>query len=171
MENEPISQTPETPIVPSKPAGSKTPVIILLILVVLLVAAGAWYFFLRATEPEPSVTAKKVSTSSAKTGTSSSTPSDVALIKKALAKETSVSEDSLEVAISQQIDIFAKGTVSTKGEETGGGYFLAFKDNGNWSIVYNGQATPDCSMVNPFGFPISLAPECLDANGGLVERQ
>lgn len=76
----------------------------------------------------------------------------------------------IDVTISQKTDTFAKGTVSTKGEETGGGYYLAFKDKGNWYIAYDGQVNPECSQVNPFGFPVSMVPECLDASGNVVTR-
>jgi hypothetical protein len=52
-----------------------------------------------------------------------------------------------------------------------GGYFLAAKINNGWQIVFSGNGTPYCSMVDVHNFPGYIVPECVDANGNLVYRQ
>jgi hypothetical protein len=164
-ENLPI-QTPEKkkPLVP-------------IILTILIIIIGIVAWVLLSQKSNPTVTTEKVATSSADTATTpkvatpvASAIDDTTLITKALVTKTGIAADKIDVTVSKQVDNFAKGLVSTKGEETGGGYYLAFKDKGNWYIVYDGQTTPDCSQVNPFNFPTSLVPECLDAGGNLVTR-
>ena len=160
---------PESP----QKKSSKTPWIVLLILILLILAAAAyWYFVLRAsTELTPTVTSTKVSTESAKPATEAAkTPDDTALITAALVTKTGIAADVIAVTVSQNDGKYAKGTVSSKGEEVGGGYFLAVKINNDWVIVFDGQSTPDCSSVNPHNFPVALALECLDSNGEIVTR-
>jgi hypothetical protein len=41
-----------------------------------------------------------------------------------------------------------------------GAYFIAAKDGGTWIIVYAGQATPYCNLVNPYGFPNEEGGTC-----------
>jgi len=51
-----------------------------------------------------------------------------------------------------------------------GAYFIAAKDGGEWIIIYAGQATPYCNLVNPYGFPVEWVPECLADDDSLVQR-
>jgi hypothetical protein len=151
--------------------------LILTLITLLLVALGALLFlyFMNQDSPKSSVNTTKVATKSAPVATASSeqesTLSDAELIKKALVVKTGISAETINVAISQNVDgKYAKGTVGVLGEETGGGYFLATKINSEWVIVYDGQATPECSAVNPYNFPVSMVPECLDSAGSVVTR-
>ena len=72
--------------------------------------------------------------------------------------------------VSQKDGAFAKGFVGAKGKEVGGGYFLAVKSSGKWIIAFDGQSTPGCEQVNPYNFPATMVPECLDAGGNLIKR-
>ncbi|MEE8122131.1 MAG: hypothetical protein V3T55_11410, partial [Anaerolineales bacterium] len=51
-----------------------------------------------------------------------------------------------------------------------GAYFIAAKDGGVWIIIYAGQATPYCNLINPYGFPVAWVPECLGEDDSLVQR-
>ena len=170
--------TETVPQVPNKPTSSKTTLLILIIIILLALAAGAyWYFFLRE-QATTSPTTQKTATTAAKTTTTptettTSEPTvvdDTALITKALVTKTGIAADVIDVTISTKTDKLAKGLVGAKGEEVGGGYFLAAKVNDNWVIVFDGQSTPPCSSVNPYNFPASMVPECLDASGNIVTR-
>ncbi len=157
-----------------QPKKSRNRLWIILLILLLLALAGFvyWYFMMRDTQSStPSYSTTKVSTSSSTPATASAAPAnDTALITAALVTKTGTAADMIAVTVSTNDGKYAKGTVGTKGEETGGGYFLAVKINSDWVIVYSGQATPNCSDVNPHNFPAALVSECLDANGAVVSR-
>lgn len=97
------------------------------------------------------------------------TTNDSLLIKQALITKTGISEDKIEFSINQNTGTHAKGNVKDK-ESIGGGYWLASKVDGQWIIVYDGQSTPSCSVINPYNFPKSMVSECLNASGTVVVR-
>lgn len=95
---------------------------------------------------------------------------DLGDLTKALIAKTGIPEDKIDVTLSSVVQgKYAKGFIGTKGEETGGGYFLAYKTSDKWIIAYDGQATPDCKDVDPPGFPKTMVPECMQG-GNLVTR-
>ena len=49
--------------------------------------------------------------------------------------------------------------------------FLAAQDEGEWVIVYDGQAMPPCRDIEAYQFPIDMVPECLDESDSLVVRK
>lgn len=51
-----------------------------------------------------------------------------------------------------------------------GGYFLAAFANGEWQVLFAGNGTPFCGMVEVHNFPAYMVPECMDANNNLVYR-
>lgn len=163
---------------PATPNKNKRLLILLSILVLLIIGGLVlWFLLSQKTTPtssgveKPATISTKTATPAAKVATVSAPVVDnTALIKKALVAKTKISDATIDVTISQNDGTFAKGLVGTKGEETGGGYFLAVKIGDNWLIAYDGQATPDCTAVNPYNFPKTLVPECLDASGNLVTR-
>ncbi|HSX58379.1 MAG TPA: hypothetical protein VLE47_03885 [Candidatus Saccharimonadales bacterium] len=165
---------PENSTITAPKKSNKGLLLGLLILALLLAAGlGLWYFMTNQQKPEEAkVTTTKVATESAQTATSSAQPStdDTTAITAALVTKTSIAADQISVSVTKVDGNYARGTVGTKGEETGGGYFLGYKNGNTWTIVYSGQATPDCTMVNPISFPIAMAPECLDPNGNLIKR-
>lgn len=87
----------------------------------------------------------------------SSPLSDEEAIRLALADHLGVNPNQLNVIISENTDSHARGGVDN-------GYFLAAKVNGKWQIVADGQAMPDCTLVAQYNFPLSMVPECQDAN-------
>jgi len=95
---------------------------------------------------------------------------DLGDLTKALIAKTGIPEGEIDVTLSSGVQgNYAKGLVGTKGEETGGGYFLAYKTSGKWIIAYDGQATPDCKDVEVPGFPKAMVPECMQS-GNVVTR-
>jgi len=79
--------------------------------------------------------------------------SDEEAIRGALADRLGVKADDLTIVIDQNTATHARGDVDN-------GFFLAAKVNGKWQIVANGQAKPDCQVVDQYGFPFSMVPEC-----------
>jgi hypothetical protein len=51
-----------------------------------------------------------------------------------------------------------------------GAYFIAARDAGAWIIVYAGQSTPYCNMINPYSFPVTWVSQCLNDDGTLFNR-
>ena len=164
----------DSEIAPEKKSNNKL-LVIFSIFFLLLFAVVFWYFFSQKPSSETKQTNDKTATTSAQgapvTPQSENSVDDEALIKEALVAKTGITQDLINVTISQKVDNFVKGSVGTKGEETGGGYFLAVKVNNAWTIVYDGQSQPNCSAVNPYSFPSSMASECLDNSGNLTTRQ
>ncbi len=89
--------------------------------------------------------------------------SDEEAIKAALAAYLGRAEEELTVTVS---DI--KGDLARGGLQ--GAYFIAVKDAGEWMIIYAGQATPYCNVINPYNFPATWVPECLAEDDTLVQR-
>jgi len=83
--------------------------------------------------------------------------SDEAAIREALADRLGAKADDLTIVIDQNTDTHAKGGVDN-------GFFLAAKVNGEWQIVADGQAMPDCQVLDQYRFPPSMVPECSDSN-------
>lgn len=155
----------------------KNPLIpILLAIIIILIGIVAWV--LLSQKNNPAKTTEKVATTSSKTETvapsaaTTETPvvDDTALITKALVTKTGIAANIIDVTVSTKTDKLAKGLISAKGEEVGGGYFLAAKVNDGWVIVFDGQSTPPCASINPYNFPASMVPECVDVSGNLVTR-
>jgi len=71
--------------------------------------------------------------------------------------------------VSEYNSKYAKGGVKEK-EAVGGAYFIAAKVDNEWICVYDGQSQPTCEQIEPFDFPKSLVPECLNKANKVVER-
>lgn len=88
---------------------------------------------------------------------------DEAAILATLAERFGTSPGELPVTITQMTENHALGSIEN-------GYFLAAKQNGQWLIVYDGQATPPCREVDFYQFPPGMVPECLGADNQLIVR-
>ncbi len=88
---------------------------------------------------------------------------DEEAIMAALAAYHEVAVEDLSATISEISGDLARGGLQ-------GAYFIAAKDGGVWIIVYAGQATPYCHLVNPYGFSTEWVPECLGEDDSLVLR-
>jgi hypothetical protein len=94
---------------------------------------------------------------------------DAEAIRAALIEKTGIGADKLEFAVAQNSGLHARGTLKHK-DDPGGAYFIAAKVDDRWVIVYDGQATPACTAIAPYEFPVDMVPECLDGNNNLVVR-
>jgi len=99
------------------------------------------------------------------TPTPTSTPilTDTEMIKAAVNAYIPSPIDPASITVSEIQGNLARGGIP-------GAYFVAAKDSGAWIVVYAGQATPTCNLVNPYNFPAAWVPECMADNGTLVDR-
>jgi hypothetical protein len=89
--------------------------------------------------------------------------SEEAAIEAALAEKLGYSIGEVPFAVTQMTENHAVGNVSN-------GYFLAARQDGQWVIVYDGQANPPCRDIDFTGFTSAMVPECLNENGQLIVR-
>lgn len=89
--------------------------------------------------------------------------SDAELIKAALIEYVDVDMDESTITVSEIEGKLARGGMQ-------GAYFIAAKEAANWIILYAGQATPHCNLINPYAFPTDWVPECLAPDDSLVVR-
>lgn len=100
----------------------------------------------------------------------SSTPSTAEAIRQVFAEKYTRPLEEVVLEVQDEFKVFAKGSVRFEGE-MGGGMWLAYRDNEDWRIVYDGNGTVPCSAIDQYDFPISMAPECWDeVNQVLVTR-
>jgi len=90
-------------------------------------------------------------------------------LRTALIEKTGIEAEKLEFTIAQNTETHAKGMLKHK-DEISGAYFIAAKVDNRWIIVYDGQATPGCTEIAPYDFPIGMVPECLDGENNLFVR-
>jgi hypothetical protein len=114
--------------------------------------------------PAPSATSSEP-TQEPPTATATSTPqlTDAEAIKIAVNEYIPSPVDPALITISEIQGDLARGGIP-------GAYFIAAKEDGKWIVVFAGQATPPCNLINPYDFPVSWVPECFADNGTLVER-
>ncbi len=87
-------------------------------------------------------------------------------------------EEAIKDAINEYLDSPVDESTITVSEISGdlargglqGAYFIAAKDGGTWIIIYAGQATPYCNLVNPYGFPIDWVSQCLTNDDTVIQR-
>lgn len=112
--------------------------------------------------PAPSLSPSPTASASAKPVVKT----DKELIAEALAEKHGKAADDVNVTISENTGVFARGGVSFEGE-MGGGMWLAYKDGDEWIVVYDGNGTIPCESVNPPGFPVDMVSECWDSAAGV----
>jgi len=96
--------------------------------------------------------------------------SDTQLLKQAFAEKYNKDPQQAAVTIEERSLPYAKGSIGFEGE-IGGGWWLGYKENGQWTIVADGNGTVPCDPVDNYGFPASMVPECWDDNTGqMVQR-
>lgn len=88
---------------------------------------------------------------------------DAEMIVAALVDYVEVDLDESTITVSEIEGKLARGGLQ-------GAYFIAAKEAGNWIIIYAGQATPYCNLINPYAFPVDWVPECLAPDDSLVVR-
>ncbi len=80
-------------------------------------------------------------------------------------------EEDANVTINELEGSYASGGIVFEGE-MGGGYFYAAEVGGEWSIVFDGNGTTPCDVLEAVNFPVDMAAECWDEiNQELVVRE
>jgi len=96
---------------------------------------------------------------------------DKELLTEAFAQKYQKAKEQVTVTIKENDGNYVSGGVKFEGE-IGGGWFLAAKQNGQWTIVADGNGTVMCSSIESYDFPVSMVPECWDeVSGKLVIRK
>lgn len=91
-------------------------------------------------------------------------------IKEAIYKLLGSDASVVNVTISKNTGTHATGGAVDWASEVGGGYWIAAKSAGEWVGVYSGQSQPTCIQIDPYNFPTSMVPECLDGLGKVITR-
>lgn len=121
------------------------------------------------TPPPPSITQPVAAVYPTDTPPVVSSKSDAQLLQEAFAKKYNRQASSYIITISKTDGTHISGGVKISGE-MGGGWFLAYKQNGNIIIVQDGNGTISCEIIAPYNFPSDMVPECVTNNGKLVKR-
>ncbi len=91
----------------------------------------------------------------------------------ALSQKTGIAQNKIKFSLGEQIKkpgkILIRGAVNEEGSISGAGFF-GYIDSQGVHITYVGQGVPECSQVNPYGYPLSWADYCVDASGQTVRR-
>ena len=95
--------------------------------------------------------------------------SDGEMIKELIAKLHNNPIDQTNITVSANTGLHASGSVSFSGE-TGGGIWLAVKQNSQWQVVYDGNGTIPCSSIIPYNFPKTIVSECWDENSETLKQ-
>jgi hypothetical protein len=147
-------------------------------LIVLLLLAVATYFAYQfgkgslKVPPQVFVTATPYATEATLEPVETATPvavSDDAAIKEAVYKKTGLTSEKAEVTISTNTGTHAKGGIKEY-DAVGGAYWIAAKVADGWVAVYDGQTTPECTLIEPYNFPKDMVPQCLNVSGEVVNR-
>lgn len=82
-------------------------------------------------------------------------------IKQALVAKHGPTANSLTITVSKIIGDYSSGGASAS---DGGGMWFAAKVNGQWTLVWDGNGTIECSdLANYPDLPNSLIPECYNS--------
>lgn len=139
-------------------------------LILLFLALITFYYFNQNKKEPVIISANPTSiptlapTTQSPTITPIPTRPDKELITEALAIKYNLAYAEVKTIISEINSTQASGTVSFSGE---GGWFLAIKEGDKWKIVADGNGTVSCELVEPYSFPKSMLPECVDKDGQL----
>lgn len=78
--------------------------------------------------------------------------------------------EKVKVQVGNSTDDYASGGVSFE-DEIGGGWWLAAKVGQKWEIAADGNGTVSCADIDPYGFPVDMAPYCFDEEiGQMIDR-
>ncbi len=91
----------------------------------------------------------------------------------ALSQKTGIPKNEIKFSVGKQIkranSVLLNGSVSRQGE-MGGAAFFAVVDAGGVKVTFTGQGVPQCSEVNPYGYPLSWVDYCVNSQGQTVKR-
>ncbi|PJC32446.1 hypothetical protein CO049_03040 [Candidatus Roizmanbacteria bacterium CG_4_9_14_0_2_um_filter_36_12] len=130
---------------------------ILVVLLIILAFLGGYFlsqnynFKLETKNPSPTPTVGEIITAPTSiiqiSPTLKPVENDEEMIKTALVEKHGWNSDDIIVTVSKNNGQFARGGVTEKSSEVGGGMFLAKKTNRQWEIIFDGNGVPDCSKL------------------------
>ena len=82
-------------------------------------------------------------------------------LKQAFADKYTKPLADVMLEVTEELRPFAKGVVRFAGEISGA-MWLAYRNQGTWEIVFDGNGTVPCANIEPYNFPTQMAPECWD---------
>lgn len=145
-----------------------------------VIIAGALYFGLTKQKTPTPQTATESQTSTpiatqAPEATTEPSP-DITWTKSelvsALSTKSGIPESEIVFSTGETVDYnntkLIRGTVQRQGEMSGAGFFAVADLNGV-TVTYVGQGVPECSEVNPYGYPTSWADYCM-SGGNTIQR-
>ena len=168
--------------------------LVLIIAVILILVGGAYWYSqqMRKLEPEKPAEPSGVRIIDASESTEEEDVTDEEMVEEEDTEEMSeeISEEELVTILSwlfadkyekdlSEVNLsideiqgsYVSGGVSFEGEISGA-YFYAAEVGGEWSIVFDGNGTTPCDVLEAVDFPVDMAPECWDEiNMELVVRE
>jgi len=78
-------------------------------------------------------------------------------------------EGDIQMTLLQSDNKFARGTALVK-DVAGEVYILARHANTAWEVLYADNKVAPCSIVDTYGVPENIMPECMNSNGTLKTR-
>jgi len=100
------------------------------------------------------------------------TDQTVEAIKMLFAQKYDQAVEKIEVTINQQTDNHIRGMVKMGAEPGDSGMFLAAKVAEEWKLVYDGNGSILCSLVEEYDFSEEMVIDCYDDNliGGFKDK-
>ncbi|MBU1132755.1 hypothetical protein KKG08_00620 [Patescibacteria group bacterium] len=168
--------------------------LVLIVGVILILVGGAYWYSqqMKKLEPEKPAEPSGVRIIDASESTEEEAIVDEEMVEEEDTEEVSeeITEDELVTILSQlfadkyekdlsEVNLsideiqgsYVSGGVSFEGEISGA-YFYAAEVGGEWSIVFDGNGTTPCDVLEAVDFPVDMAPECWDEiNMELVVRE
>ncbi|MFH1648755.1 MAG: hypothetical protein ABIA11_03475 [Patescibacteria group bacterium] len=168
--------------------------LVLIVGVILILVGGAYWYSqqMKKLEPEKPAEPSGVRIIDASESTEEKAIVDEEMVEEEDTEEVSeeITEDELVTILSQlfadkyekdlsEVNLsideiqgsYVSGGVSFEGEISGA-YFYAAEVGGEWSIVFDGNGTTPCDVLEAVDFPVDMAPECWDEiNMELVVRE
>jgi hypothetical protein len=149
--------------------------LIVLLAVVVAIGAGAYYLGTKnnlnqtASKPNEGTPTINQPENTTVTPTIDEAQNLITAIKAVLHKKYTSATSDLNVTVSKIEGEYAKGMVTEQG---GGGMWFAAKQDGFWTLVWDGNGVITCTDISPFpNFPADLIPECYsDKTQTIVKR-
>jgi len=76
----------------------------------------------------------------------------------------------IEISIKKELNGFATGLVVSKNNLDSIYNWYAYRKGEKWVVTAGGKEIPNCSRINPYGYPKEIIYSCSKANGQLMER-
>ena len=146
--------------------------IVLVFIIVLLLVAGAYMYGKQNAIKSSGEETSQQTTTKESTSVPAQTPEDtdaqvIAAMQNLFATKYHKSAADVIITIREREGNFIVGGVKFAGAPEGG-YLLAAKVNGVWTLLFDGNGTIPCSAVDPVNFPSSLQTECWDTTKNIT---